>query len=77
MLTRMRWFFYGAISTIGATAYVVVKVRKMRERLTPETVARASALGVANLMEFTGRRLAGDRARRIQVLQASDERSHT
>ena len=59
MFTRARWFLYGAVTTVGATAYVVAKVRKMRERMTPETVARATALSVADVMAFTGRRLAG------------------
>ena len=63
MFTRVRWFAYGAITTVGATAYVVTKVRKMRRELTPGTVARATALGVADVMEFTGKRLTPSKER--------------
>ena len=58
MFTRLRWFSYGAIVSLGATAYVVTRLRRMRERLTAESVARVSALGVADLMALAGRRLA-------------------
>lgn len=49
---------YGAVASLGATAYVLTRLRRMRERLTAEAVARVSALSLADLMALAGRRLA-------------------
>ncbi len=57
MLTRLRWFTYGALATAGATVLVVSKARTMREKLDAEGVARASAAVAADGMEMMGRRL--------------------
>ena len=57
MLTRVRWFLYGALATIGASAYFAAKVKRMRERLTAANMARAGALTAADGMEAAGRRL--------------------
>ena len=64
MFTRLRWFVYGFLASLGATAYVLTRLRRMRERLTPQSVARVSALGLADAMAVAGRRLAGDANRR-------------
>lgn len=58
MFTRLRWFVYGVVASLGATAYVVARLRRMRERLTAQSVARVSALSLADLMALAGRRLA-------------------
>lgn len=57
MFTRLRWFVIGAASTIGAGVFLAGRVKAMRERITPETMARAGALTVAGMMEATGRSL--------------------
>ena len=58
MFTRLRWFIYGFVASLGATAYVVTRLRRMRERLTAQSVARVSALSLADAMALAGRRLA-------------------
>ena len=57
MLTRLRWFAIGAASTIGAGVYLAGRVKVMRERITPETMAKAGAVTAAGMMEAAGRRL--------------------
>jgi hypothetical protein len=57
MFTRARWFAIGAASTIGAGVFLAGRVKTMRERITPETMARAGAITMASVMEATGRRL--------------------
>ncbi len=57
MLTRMRWFFYGAGVTLGATVVVVSRARVMREKLDTEGVARISANVAADGLEAAGKRL--------------------
>lgn len=57
MLVRLRWFLLGVVATVGATAYVVTRARRLRERLSPETVVRVGALTVADLMEAAGHRI--------------------
>lgn len=63
MFTRLRWFIYGFVASLGATAYVVTRLRRMRERLTAQSVARVSALSLADAMALAGRRLAQNEAR--------------
>ena len=63
MFTRLRWFIYGFVASLGATAYVVIRVRRMRERLTAQSVARVSALSLADAMALAGRRLAQNEER--------------
>lgn len=58
MFTRIRWFVYGVVAGLGATAYVVTRLRRMRERLTAQSVAKVSALSLADVMALAGRRLA-------------------
>ena len=57
MFTRLKWFALGSAATIGAGVYLGGKVRAARERITPETIARAGAVTVAGLMGATGRRM--------------------
>ena len=63
MFTRLRWFIYGFVASLGATAYVVTRLRRMRERLTAQSVARVSALSLADAMALAGRRLAQNEER--------------
>lgn len=57
MLARVRWFAIGVASTIGAGAFLAGRVKAMRGRITPQTMARAGAITAAGMMEATGRRL--------------------
>ena len=58
MLLRLRWFAFGVMTTLAAVVTVVRKARRLRERLTPAALAKASALVVADSLEGAGRRLA-------------------
>lgn len=57
MFTRARWFIFGSAATLGATVVVVSRARSMREQLTPDGVARASAALAADTIEAVGVRL--------------------
>ena len=57
MFTRIRWFIYGAATTLGATVLVVRRARSMRDRLDAEGVTRISASIAADGIEMVGRRL--------------------
>ncbi len=57
MFTRARWFAFGSAVTLGAAVFVVNRARVMKEQLTPEGVARASATLAADTIEAMGVRL--------------------
>lgn len=57
MFKRARWFALGSATTLGATVFVVGRARTLREQLTPEGVARASASLAADAIEAVGARL--------------------
>jgi hypothetical protein len=57
MFTRARWFIFGSAATLGATVFVVNRARTMKEQLTPDGVARASASLAADTIEAFGVRL--------------------
>ena len=57
MFTRARWFMFGSAATLGATVFVVNRVRTMKEQFTPDGVARASASLAADTIEALGVRL--------------------
>jgi len=57
MFTRLKWFVAGSAATIGAGAYLGVKVKRARERMTAENMARAGVVSVAGMMKATGRRM--------------------
>ena len=57
MFTRARWFMFGSAATLGVTVVVVNRARTMREHLTPDGVARASASLAADTIEAFGVRL--------------------
>lgn len=57
MLTRIRWFVYGAAATMGVTAFVINRARTMREKLDRRGMARVSASVAADGLEAAGRRL--------------------
>ena len=57
MFTRIKWFLLGSATTIGVGAYLGTKVKRARERLTAENMARAGVVSVAGMMNATGRRM--------------------
>ncbi len=57
MFTRLKWFAAGSVATIGAGAYLGAKVKQARERITPETMARAGVSTAAGMMGAVGRRM--------------------
>jgi hypothetical protein len=57
MFTRLKWFLLGSAATIGFGAYLGTKVKRARERLTTENLARAGVVTVAGMMNVTGRRM--------------------
>jgi hypothetical protein len=57
MLTRLKWFAFGSVATIGAGAYLGGKVKRVRERITVETMTRAGVTTVAGMLAATGRRM--------------------
>jgi hypothetical protein len=61
MFIRLRWFSLGVMTTMGATAFLFTRVRRLRERVTAQSVARAAALTMAGGIESVGRRLGGAR----------------
>ena len=63
MFMRVRWFLFGVVATMGATAYLFARVRRMRERMSPQSVAKVAAVASADVMEFVGRRLAASGGR--------------
>ena len=57
MFTRLKWFLLGSATTIGVGAFLGAKVKRARERLTAENMARAGVVTVAGMMNATGRRM--------------------
>lgn len=57
MLVRIRWFLIGVLTTLAAGAFVLNRLRQMREKLAPKAVARVGVDGVADLIEATARRI--------------------
>jgi hypothetical protein len=64
MLLRIRWFMLGVVSTLASTAYVVVNLRRLRARMTPDNVRRASALAAADVLGLAARAVAPDQPAR-------------
>jgi hypothetical protein len=58
MLVRVRWFVLGALSSMGAMAFVAAQVKKARERLTPANLARGGARSLASLLDAAADRVA-------------------
>jgi hypothetical protein len=57
MFTRLKWFLFGSAATIGVGAYLGAKVKRARDRLSTENIARAGVVTVAGMMNATGRRM--------------------
>ena len=57
---RIRWFSLGFTAGIGGAAYIAVRLKKLREALTPRRVASGAANRVADALEAGSKRLSGD-----------------
>jgi hypothetical protein len=57
---RIRWFSLGFTAGIGGAAYAAVRLRKIREALTPKRVANRAAHRVANALDVGSKRLSGE-----------------
>ena len=57
MLVRVRWFLLGFATAAGGAVYVADQLRRAREKLTPENMARESARGVASLLDAAADRI--------------------
>lgn len=51
MFLRIRWFVAGALSSLGAFAYLANELRKARERMTPRNLANTGLKGVAKVFD--------------------------
>ncbi len=51
MFLRIRWFVVGALSSLGAFAYLANELRKARERMTPRNLANTGLKGVAKVFD--------------------------
>lgn len=60
MFLRIRWFVIGVVSSLGAIAYLAALVKRARERLTTQALARSSRHGVASLLDRAADRIAPD-----------------
>lgn len=47
----------GVVATVATGAYIVNRVRQMREKLAPKSVARAGVHGVADLLDAAAKRI--------------------
>jgi len=72
MFTRIRWFALGSVATLGATVFVVNRARTMKENLTPEGMARASATLAADTIEAVGVRLQRSALRDVSTRSEPD-----
>ena len=57
MLLRVRWFLLGAVTAASGAVYVIEQLRRARERMTPENLARESARSVATLLDAAADRI--------------------
>ncbi len=57
MLRRVRWFSLGMAAGVGGSAWVVTRLRRARQRLTPANIGRAAAGSVADLLDAGSRSL--------------------
>lgn len=58
-MKRFRWFTLGFTAGVSGVAYAFVRLRKLREALTPRRVANSAAHRVADALDTRGRRLTG------------------
>ncbi|MDH3260122.1 MAG: hypothetical protein OEM81_04680 [Acidimicrobiia bacterium] len=57
MFKRSLWFLIGAVAGLGGSAWVMARVARAREALTPANLRRTAVLSVADVLEGAGTRL--------------------
>lgn len=62
MFVRMRWFGIGVVSSLGLVMYLAAQVRRARERLTKQAIARSGGRTMASLLFRAADRIAPPRA---------------
>lgn len=55
---RFRWFTLGFFTGVGSSVYGLVRLRRMRQALTPRKVAGVAANRVADALDAGSQRLA-------------------
>lgn len=60
MFVRFRWFLIGALTSFGLFTYLAAQLRRAREAMTVENLARGGARGVAGVLETAADRVAPD-----------------
>jgi hypothetical protein len=57
MFKRTYWFIIGTVVGAGASTWVMTKVARARQSLTPTNVRRTALVSVADALEGAGTRL--------------------
>ncbi len=57
MFMRIRWFVLGAASSIGLVAYLATQVKRARQRLTAQALARSGGRAVASMLDRVATRI--------------------
>ena len=57
MFKRSLWFLIGTVAGVGGSAWVIAKVARAREALTPANLRRSAVRSVADALEGAGTRL--------------------
>ncbi|HSF85046.1 MAG TPA: hypothetical protein VLG28_05195 [Acidimicrobiia bacterium] len=57
MFVRIRWFAVGALSSLGLMAYLAAQVKRARERLSAQALARSGGRSVASLLDRAADRI--------------------
>ena len=57
MFKRSLWFLIGTVAGVGGSAWVMARITKAREALTPANLRRNAVLTVADALEGVGSRL--------------------
>lgn len=57
MFKRSLWFFIGTAAGVGGSAWVMARISRAREALTPANLRRNAVLTVADALEGAGSRL--------------------
>ncbi|MDX1690145.1 MAG: hypothetical protein R3290_03875 [Acidimicrobiia bacterium] len=59
MLVRIRWFLFGVVATAWSGAMVLTRLVRVRERLTPQNVAREGTRMAADALDRLAETVAG------------------
>jgi hypothetical protein len=57
MFRRTIWFMVGAVTGVVGSAWIVGRVARARQSLTPDNVRRTALAGMADVLEGAGTRL--------------------